>query len=1519
MKLKNVLVYLIIFICPALPAYSQDYAVKPAWWDSTSKVTIEKANNLFNSFHKSLEKNRTERAKSESWMEIGPFERNGDGAFDTIYPPEKEIKLDGSYAGKEGKQVAWVKWPAGEKSPISQDISEAVFFFYTTVTVQKPVQKFLIFSHDDGAEVRLNGKQIFINKFFIDPNNPDIVPLDLKAGKNEILVKLDQGGGPWGLAAGISDVSPTYIDIRLMTELLKAFPSDIQEVNEMIIGRLINGYAQIHDNQNMLFWIENLFKRKTQVPTLRKLLEDCYNICQKDEKMLASGREFFKKIYDTKSYDDQVRGLAVKFMFEMMLKKEEYEELVKFIDTNYADLKDTLGNDRFFYKLRAYIGKSDYENSKNTIKDMELIPEIKDKPELKDLRRRAETLKTTAVMVKNDWELNSNIENANKLNGEKNTLKLNRFIQNILISKNASLLETNDKNLLTGAVPRYKEEFKAFEKDYSKSLEKYFEILGTKKGSLSEIQARKRKVLLGFAAHEAKKDAEPPVAGVSEISVGDADKYAFRPMSAMNPGYMEMLKNDNVFTGKVSYSLNCSSSVFKDMVFMQNSRQITCINGDKVLWNRQFDNSVIVTDKEKIPENTPIFTGAFSPKTNGSMVYTRLISDGKFSLFAFDCADGHTVWDMQERDYAICSDPVLYQDQILVLAKKPELITQYFLLVLNAANGNIEDEIYLFSGEEITPLGGLQDIWAVRLDLFMPEPSVMNGRAYISTNSGIIFCVDMEGDFIVWTRKYSRVPFIAQNMDLAYVLGRKKKNIPAVGTQNVLFAPVDAPGLILLNKDTGAVVAESSSIKALDIRKAGPDSVLIIDKTSAAGIYSLARLEPVKALAGADYTYLEKLKDGFILSEGRNIEIWTDAGALAKKIKLPPTFIPISVSRNGIFGYEPGKIKPIIGVLTPQAGKYPEPSCVEKNVQKLNNPQIIEENKSFLIKADNYIVLLDNKLFTEWAVPLRSKNTTVLSSDKVVYLVSKNTIVAIDRKTGAILNRFPKEGETYRNYAGPAIFAQTLYVGEVNPQSNKTQILIIDGAKNEYKGMLNTVHNMLSIYNQGDIILTGTGNVLIVHKFNKETSIYDKTDKNIKLGGNIWEYRKFNIDGKPTLFVKPNDCFTFDPLTSTMTKFPTKNWPHVRWDWNMWDSGFNVVDKIVCCAFQQHVWSLLDLDSRTDLSNNVNFHTSPVGDSSNLLGLVVNDMSKPQWEFKYSAVCFDIKGKNIVYKQDVSPYANLNNMQPRNDLNFLAGDKSFHFFHPTANREMSEENTVIIQDYKNKKVETKSFPGYSSCPDAISANGNVLLMINSTPKVFSIDNFIKFTDKIALIFDVPVNTKTKYDIDGYPDEWDLSKFHNTGKASFYATIDKDSVIFAGMTKDEGIIKKIGAAGLENCMSISMIPGSTACFRTDNNKSAGFTCDFSQKVQDFKFEYSISPSGDFCFFEMSIPLKAIFHVDPNWIINAMKGLKSRDIRGDIAFSFTIADDKKAKESLFSVQETIPLYYPRIKFLFDQKKP
>jgi hypothetical protein len=49
------------------------------------------------------------------WKVIGPFDNKGAKGFNVVYPPEEKIDLAATYAGKDGKQVAWIDYTTDDK------------------------------------------------------------------------------------------------------------------------------------------------------------------------------------------------------------------------------------------------------------------------------------------------------------------------------------------------------------------------------------------------------------------------------------------------------------------------------------------------------------------------------------------------------------------------------------------------------------------------------------------------------------------------------------------------------------------------------------------------------------------------------------------------------------------------------------------------------------------------------------------------------------------------------------------------------------------------------------------------------------------------------------------------------------------------------------------------------------------------------------------------------------------------------------------------------------------------------------------------------------------------------------------------------------------------------------------------------------------------------------------------------------------------------------------------------------
>lgn len=138
------------------------------------------------------------------WHFIGGF-NEGDN-FSTVFPPEKEIKLDAKYKARGGVDVGWVKkeWPDGavhdflahNPQPLHENVAN---YIYREIEIAAAAEVTASFGSDDTLTVWVNGQKVHAENTGRGAA-PDqaIVKLPLKAGKNQLLVKICNGGGPSG-------------------------------------------------------------------------------------------------------------------------------------------------------------------------------------------------------------------------------------------------------------------------------------------------------------------------------------------------------------------------------------------------------------------------------------------------------------------------------------------------------------------------------------------------------------------------------------------------------------------------------------------------------------------------------------------------------------------------------------------------------------------------------------------------------------------------------------------------------------------------------------------------------------------------------------------------------------------------------------------------------------------------------------------------------------------------------------------------------------------------------------------------------------------------------------------------------------------------------------------------------------------------------------------------------------------------------------------------------------------------
>lgn len=134
-----------------------------------------------------------------SWKMIAPFSNADRAGFDTVYPPEKELKFDAVYEGK-GKEAKWVDFTSTDEygkidfnKPFGMEksvVGYAATDFFSTE--DRPAE--IRIGCKDGWKVWLNGELLFARDEYHRGAKLDQykLPCALKKGKNTILVKCCQ-------------------------------------------------------------------------------------------------------------------------------------------------------------------------------------------------------------------------------------------------------------------------------------------------------------------------------------------------------------------------------------------------------------------------------------------------------------------------------------------------------------------------------------------------------------------------------------------------------------------------------------------------------------------------------------------------------------------------------------------------------------------------------------------------------------------------------------------------------------------------------------------------------------------------------------------------------------------------------------------------------------------------------------------------------------------------------------------------------------------------------------------------------------------------------------------------------------------------------------------------------------------------------------------------------------------------------------------------------------------------------
>jgi hypothetical protein len=142
----------------------------------------------------------------DTWYTIGPFDNPNRRNLNRKFPPETVIDLDATYVGKGGKQIHW-QWVQSHSQMVTPaDPAEyAIYYAYTEIWCDRPMDLWVAVGSDDKANVWLNGMPIWISGDQLKGwrANEGFRKVTFQEGRNRMLYRVENGWNTLGYSLAI--------------------------------------------------------------------------------------------------------------------------------------------------------------------------------------------------------------------------------------------------------------------------------------------------------------------------------------------------------------------------------------------------------------------------------------------------------------------------------------------------------------------------------------------------------------------------------------------------------------------------------------------------------------------------------------------------------------------------------------------------------------------------------------------------------------------------------------------------------------------------------------------------------------------------------------------------------------------------------------------------------------------------------------------------------------------------------------------------------------------------------------------------------------------------------------------------------------------------------------------------------------------------------------------------------------------------------------------------------------------
>jgi hypothetical protein len=156
-----------------------------------------------------------------NWWHVGPFAAGDfNVAFERAFAPEQAVDLAGAYEDGKLKWTEQPSWKDGEAHNDKLQGSNCANYLFRVVETQRPRVLSLSLGSDDGIKLWVNGREVLSKKVGrnVAAAGQETALIQLAAGRNELLLKIVNGGGATGFYFAATSAGPPA-DIQAVLDI----------------------------------------------------------------------------------------------------------------------------------------------------------------------------------------------------------------------------------------------------------------------------------------------------------------------------------------------------------------------------------------------------------------------------------------------------------------------------------------------------------------------------------------------------------------------------------------------------------------------------------------------------------------------------------------------------------------------------------------------------------------------------------------------------------------------------------------------------------------------------------------------------------------------------------------------------------------------------------------------------------------------------------------------------------------------------------------------------------------------------------------------------------------------------------------------------------------------------------------------------------------------------------------------------------------------------------------------------